>query len=67
MFLAFIIPLWQEKHQTKVTVKEVSEAVKSKINSATRAEVKIQKELKDQTEKKAAADLAASASANDGA
>ena len=67
MFLAFIIPLWQEKHQTKITVKEVREAVKSKINSATRAEVKIQKELKDQTEKKAAADLAASASANDGA
>jgi len=41
-----MMQLWEDKYKIAITVKQVRDAIKIKIGTATRAELKLQNDLK---------------------
>lgn len=50
-----MMQLWEDKYKIAITVKQVRDAIKIKIGTATRAELKLQKDLKNLKAKQDAA------------
>jgi len=56
-----MMQLWEDKYKIAITVKQVRDAIKIKIGTATRAELKLQKDLKNLQAKQDAAAATAEA------